>query len=493
MSDRAALLSAIRAHPDEDTPRLVYADWLDENGEPDRAKLIREQIAHRGAIEADESGEAMASYLISRFDAERERVDWAAADADLGKLRAAKDAESKLAAGLKAKTEGLPTAKALSYASAERGFFAEVLARSTVTFLGKADAIFRAAPITGLNFQGLFTAEHARALVASGYLARVRSLTFAERIEPDALRTLGDHPDAAGVRALDLSTLPGCGPVVEALAAGEHWSGLRSLNVSSLDDGDDTPSAELMAELFARPQLRGLRTLIAWNCGADDDAAQAVIKNMPEVRNLDLALNPITDPEPFAKTKNLKHIRTLDLSSCDLDGADTAALINSPHMPHLTVLRLDGNYLTGPTAKVLAKKGRGPTLRALDLSTSRLSAAGAEALARCPALRGLLHLSFQSARFTDEHLERFARVAAFDRLTHLNLGINEFKAAGVKALAAAPWTANLQWLDVSYSKIGVAGAKALAASPHLGKLKYLHADGNGAAKHLTKRFKEVFA
>ena len=31
MSDEAALLKSIIAHPDEDTPRLVYADWLDEN------------------------------------------------------------------------------------------------------------------------------------------------------------------------------------------------------------------------------------------------------------------------------------------------------------------------------------------------------------------------------------------------------------------------------------------------------------------------------
>ena len=39
----AALEAAIIAHPDEDTPRLVYADWLDEHGDPDRAAFIRVQ------------------------------------------------------------------------------------------------------------------------------------------------------------------------------------------------------------------------------------------------------------------------------------------------------------------------------------------------------------------------------------------------------------------------------------------------------------------
>src|SRR5215217_5840813 len=43
MSDAAALLAAIRAAPDDDAPRLVYADWLDEHGQPERAEFIRLQ------------------------------------------------------------------------------------------------------------------------------------------------------------------------------------------------------------------------------------------------------------------------------------------------------------------------------------------------------------------------------------------------------------------------------------------------------------------
>lgn len=44
MTDRDALLAAILAQPKEDTPRLVYADWLEENGQPERAEFIRLQI-----------------------------------------------------------------------------------------------------------------------------------------------------------------------------------------------------------------------------------------------------------------------------------------------------------------------------------------------------------------------------------------------------------------------------------------------------------------
>jgi uncharacterized protein (TIGR02996 family) len=44
MSDGDALLAAVIANPDDDTPRLVYADWLDENGQAERAEFIRLQI-----------------------------------------------------------------------------------------------------------------------------------------------------------------------------------------------------------------------------------------------------------------------------------------------------------------------------------------------------------------------------------------------------------------------------------------------------------------
>ncbi|HEY1375481.1 MAG TPA: TIGR02996 domain-containing protein, partial [Gemmataceae bacterium] len=40
---RAAFLRAIAENPDDDLPRLVYADWLDEHGEPERAEFIRVQ------------------------------------------------------------------------------------------------------------------------------------------------------------------------------------------------------------------------------------------------------------------------------------------------------------------------------------------------------------------------------------------------------------------------------------------------------------------
>jgi uncharacterized protein (TIGR02996 family) len=43
LSTGEQLLAAILAAPDDDAPRLAYADWLDEHGEPERASFIRVQ------------------------------------------------------------------------------------------------------------------------------------------------------------------------------------------------------------------------------------------------------------------------------------------------------------------------------------------------------------------------------------------------------------------------------------------------------------------
>src|SRR3954463_13846563 len=53
MSQRAAFRQAILDDPDDDAPRLVYADWLDDHGEHDRAEFIRVQVERARVVEGD--------------------------------------------------------------------------------------------------------------------------------------------------------------------------------------------------------------------------------------------------------------------------------------------------------------------------------------------------------------------------------------------------------------------------------------------------------
>jgi len=43
MSDYDALMATVIAYPDSDSPRLIFADWLEEHGEEERAEFIRVQ------------------------------------------------------------------------------------------------------------------------------------------------------------------------------------------------------------------------------------------------------------------------------------------------------------------------------------------------------------------------------------------------------------------------------------------------------------------
>jgi uncharacterized protein (TIGR02996 family) len=70
-ADDSGFLRAIAADPDDDAPRLVYADWLEESGEPSRvarAELIRFQVAAARARPDDpKAPEAMPSHLVQSW------------------------------------------------------------------------------------------------------------------------------------------------------------------------------------------------------------------------------------------------------------------------------------------------------------------------------------------------------------------------------------------------------------------------------------------
>ncbi|AMV30100.1 hypothetical protein VT84_37250 [Gemmata sp. SH-PL17] len=65
MSDELALLTAIFSHPNEDTPRLMFADWLDENGQPERAEFIRLQIKYHRGSDTNPQAHARLLHLLS--------------------------------------------------------------------------------------------------------------------------------------------------------------------------------------------------------------------------------------------------------------------------------------------------------------------------------------------------------------------------------------------------------------------------------------------
>jgi uncharacterized protein (TIGR02996 family) len=73
--ERRAFIDAIRANPDDDNVRLVYADWLQEQGEDDRAQYIRTFIAFvRGTAATADGLFGAYKCLGSKFGFDRENM-----------------------------------------------------------------------------------------------------------------------------------------------------------------------------------------------------------------------------------------------------------------------------------------------------------------------------------------------------------------------------------------------------------------------------------
>jgi uncharacterized protein (TIGR02996 family) len=84
MNDGEALFQAILEDPEDTGLRLVYADWLEEHGDADRAEFIRVQCRLEEMAEDDEAWpelEAREQYLLRQH-----AKGWQALSQGLGEL-----------------------------------------------------------------------------------------------------------------------------------------------------------------------------------------------------------------------------------------------------------------------------------------------------------------------------------------------------------------------------------------------------------------------
>jgi uncharacterized protein (TIGR02996 family) len=199
MTDRAAFLAAIAAAPADDLPRLVFADWLDEHGEPDRAEFIRLQCAAARGEPADHA----------RIDA----LEAVHRSAWLG-----------------------PLARVTFRVEFRRGFV-EHAVLSAGAFLTHGHTLRREVPLRGVTLLG---ARHVLPeLVRGPLLAGLSALHLTGgRLGDDGVRLLASSPAVAGVGTLRLGdNAIGDGGVL-ALARSPYLSGLTTLVLRDNTIGD---------------------------------------------------------------------------------------------------------------------------------------------------------------------------------------------------------------------------------------------------------------
>jgi uncharacterized protein (TIGR02996 family) len=153
MTHDEAFLSAIAEAPDDDAPRLVYADWLEDHGDPERAEFIRVQIAlYREALNQCQLPTAEVARL-ERREGEllvRNKERWLQPLDDLGVLT--------------------------SYCGGFWRGFLQVLYMGADAFVERGEELFRITPGNRLLLRRI--GRHARRLSKCHHLARVCGLTL---------------------------------------------------------------------------------------------------------------------------------------------------------------------------------------------------------------------------------------------------------------------------------------------------------------------------
>src|SRR5262249_25943401 len=72
MTKRDAFLEAIAVNPHDDAVRLVFSDWLEENGDPERAEFTRTQCELASAKLAEKRRHALRARERQLLDARRQ-------------------------------------------------------------------------------------------------------------------------------------------------------------------------------------------------------------------------------------------------------------------------------------------------------------------------------------------------------------------------------------------------------------------------------------
>jgi uncharacterized protein (TIGR02996 family) len=299
----------VRAHPHDDAPRLIYADYLEEAGDP-QGELIRVQVAlsHLAPGEpARRELELRESELLEEY-----ADQWLAPLQELG-------------------VEGV------SARSFQRGLIERVRMQASAFLINGADICRRAPALTTIELRSC--SAHMRSLASQPLPQQISELDFSSN-------QLG----TAELESLSWAT----------------WVN----QIAGLSLGFNALESNAVRALVRVAWPRLLRLNLSVN-RLDDGAAGALGSRSPPVRLaiLNLSVNKIGDMglqllthSPLAST-----LRELDVSSNGITTAGVARLVASPLLNNLESLSLRGNLLGEGSERALAALAHAPRLKRLDM------------------------------------------------------------------------------------------------------------------------------
>ena len=296
--ERAGFLQDLRREPEAQDLPLVYADWLEDHGEPERAEFIRVNCELAVLSEDDPGRGGLSARAKELFTTHGE--EW---------LR--------------------PFAAVCETSFSRRGLVEHLYVTDLPAFLERAPDIMAREPIHSLDFQGPIGPEGARALAGSPHVAGLRTLVLpCHRLGPSGTRALVESP---------------------------HLAALEDLDLGSNGIGDQGARA-----LAAAAGLQTLRGLDLWANGITAEGARALARSphLAGLTRLDLACNAIgaSGARAFADSPHLRALKQLDLACADIGPAGGRALAESPHLGALERLGLAHNGTDDETKALLLRR-----------------------------------------------------------------------------------------------------------------------------------------
>jgi uncharacterized protein (TIGR02996 family) len=433
-----AFLEDAKDNPEDDTPRLVLADWLEDHGDPDRAQFIRVQCRLARLPEDDPEWSSLA------------------------------DQESELSQrchGAWLAEIGIPPYEQRDYQRFRRGLLTDGGPVAGLLRRAKRLDPSRRAWVDGVSLFQQHDREGILRLLRSPWGEGLNTLELSfSRLGDEGVEVLANE---AAVKRLHTLKLCGVGLTaagVAALAHSQRFERLRCL--------------ELTSENLGRAMVGNL--------------AQGALPE--QLTALSLAHNrlghggilPLTSSPRFAR------LTRLDLTSSYLDNGSVRALARAAHLASLEELNLSANHAIGHAGvRALAESPYLGKLRHLKLDDARFGDAGLRVLAESDRLPGLCRLELASlggwgtAALSSKGLRAFAGSPLAGRLLFLNLYANRLGDDGAAALAAWPEGAPLRTLNLAATGVGAAGLATLARARGLAGVARLDLWGNQSLRGLA--------
>jgi uncharacterized protein (TIGR02996 family) len=476
----AAFLQAIRDGPEDDAVRLIFADWLDEQGDP-RGELIRLQV---GLARTDEQDD---NHLEWTVRSER----WLNEHGDRWLSRLPQDQGTDPWIFRQRLTwhfrRGLPEyleAEDLAHFRQvkEASVASTALVAASVSRLSRCKALAKSRLLLGLRELRLHNSQFydpgLEDLALSLYLSTLTTLILDDnRITSAGCRALADSPNLPGLVRLEVYRNPQLGDEgARILCRSRHLARLERLTLSASSLGTATAEALAGSDLLAN--LRELD--LSHNHELANAGAVALARSgrLEKLEKLNLCGCGLTSRGVRDLARGaLPALRRLDLSQNGLNDQALRALASASYLSQLTELRLGYPDAGAEGIRALAEADL-TSLRLLQIAME-FDPSSAEALAAfcsCPQLKALV-LYGPDGR-VGQVLTAFAGARVAAPLTELHLSQADIGDRGAQLLAGSPALPRLRILELWGNKIGPAGAKALGTSAHLKELRKLRLSFN---------------